>query len=362
MKYDYLIAGAGFAGITTARLIADVLNKKVLIVDLRNHVAGNAYDYTDENGILVHKYGPHIFHTNDEKVFNFLSQFTGWYKYEHSVVSRYEVSDYPIPVNMVTLNKLYSLNLTNAEETKKYLDSVTSGIGNPKNSEDVMLARVGRDLYGKFFERFTEKIWFEHPSKLAPNVCGRINVRYDDDCRYFTDEYQFLPDKGYTKLAEKMLAHKNIDVELETDFKAVNKNTYSKLVYTGPIDAFFDYIHGKLPYRSIEMIFENHKEEFYQNHAVVNFPGDEPYYRITEYKRITGGKSDSTTICKEFAAIDGERFYPKRTIDALELFDKYKKDAKKLKGIFFAGMHPYFQYYDIGQVVAQCLRSIRKPA
>lgn len=360
MKYDFIIAGAGFAGAVMAERIAEVLNKKVLVVDKRNHIGGNAYDFTDENGILVHKYGPHIFHTNDKSVFDYLSNFTKWMKYEHKVVSRIEGKDYPIPVNRITINNLYGLELKSVDETKEFLDKVKSNIQPVASSEDIMLNRVGTDLYKKFFEKFTEKIWFEHPRSLAPNVCGRINVRYNDDCRYFTDDYQYMPENGYYNLVRNMLDHKNIDVRLETDFENVNPEYYGKIVYTGPIDAFFNYIHGKLQYRSIKMIFENHRKEFFQDNSVINYPGNEPYYRITEFKHITGQKSDTTTVCREYAAKDGERFYPKRTSGSLEIYEKYLIEAKKRKDIIFAGMHPSFQYYDIGQVVAQCLNIFSK--
>ena len=360
MKYDFIIAGAGFAGAVFAERIATVLNKKVLVVDKRSHTGGNSYDYTDENGILVHKYGPHIFHTNDKKVFEYLSNFTKWKKYEHRVLSRVSGSDYPVPVNKLTINKLYGLELKNDADTKKFLDGVISSVRPVMNSEDVILNRVGKDLYEKFFEKFTEKIWFEHPRNLAPNVCGRINVRYNDDCRYFSDEYQFMPDKGYHNLIQNMLDNKNIEVRTGTDFADVDPKHYDKAVYTGPVDAFFNFNYGELPYRSIKMVFENHKTESFQKNSVINFPGSEPYYRITEFKHITGQESDSTTVCIEYASKEGERFYPKRTPEALHMHGKYLNDAGKLKNVIFTGMHPTFQYYDIGQVVAQCLKEFSK--
>ncbi|MDD5361705.1 MAG: UDP-galactopyranose mutase [Ignavibacteria bacterium] len=360
MKYDYIIAGAGFAGAVMAERIASVLNKKVLVVDKRNHIGGNAHDYTDENGILVHKYGPHIFHTNDKSVFDYLSNFTTWRKYEHKVISRIEGKDYPIPVNRITINKLYGLELKSGEETKKYLENVKSNIHPVVSSEDIMLNRVGSDLYVKFFEKFTEKIWFEHPRNLTPNVCGRINVRYNDDCRYFTDDYQYMPEKGYNNLVQNLLDNKNIDVRLETEFEKVKPEHYASIIYTGPIDSYFKNIFGRLPYRSIKLVFENHRKEIFQDNSVINFPGNEPYYRITEFKHITGQKSDSTTICREFASKEGERFYPRRTAESLEIYKKYMSAAHNLKDVIFAGMHPSFQYYDIGQVVAQCLNEFSK--
>lgn len=362
MKYDYLIAGAGFAGSVIAERIARVLGRKVLVAEKREHVAGNAYDFIEEKGILVQKYGPHIFHTNDKNVFEYLSGFTHWKKYEHTVVSRVNGVDYPVPVNRITLNKLYNLGLKNEDDAKNYLNSVISRGLSGANSEEVMLERIGRDLYEKFFEKFTEKIWFEHPSNLAPNVCGRISVRYNDDCRYFTDEYQYMPANGFTELARNMLKHPNIEIKLNTDFRDVEKSAYGKLIYTGPIDAYFGFKHGRLPYRSIRMEFENHDKEYYQEHPVVNFPGTEPYYRITEFKRINEEKSDSTTICKEYPSAEGERFYPKRTPAALKMYAMYLNEARELKDVIFTGMHPSFQYYDIGQVTAMCLKEFSKLA
>ncbi|MCE1163855.1 MAG: UDP-galactopyranose mutase [Bacteroidetes bacterium] len=361
MKYDYLIAGAGFAGSVTAERIANILGAKVLVAEKRGHVAGNAYDFTDENGILVQQYGPHIFHTNDKKVFEYLSGFTEWKKYEHRVVSRIGGKDYPVPVNMITLNLLYGLELKTEDEVKNYFDSAAEKNGG-ENSEKIITGRIGRDLYEKFFEKFTEKIWFEHPSNLAPNVCGRINVRYNDDCRYFTDKYQYMPANGFTKLVESMLDNPMIDVKLNTDFRDVDRALYGKLVYTGPIDAYFGYEYGILPYRGIKMVFEKHDKDLFQKHAVINFPGDEPFYRITEFKHITGGNSGSTTICTEYSDKEGERFYPKRTPEALKIFSLYKNEAAKLNNVYFTGMHPAFQYYDVGQVVAMCLKDFSKLA
>ena len=241
--YDYLIVGAGFAGSVMAERIASQVNKKVLIVEKRNHIGGNAYDEYDEHGILVHRYGPHIFHANSKLVFDYLSQFTEWRFYEHKVLASLNGKLYPIPINRMTLNKLYNLNLSSDTETKEYLEKVREMRYPIKNSEDVIVNQVGIDLFEKFFKHYTIKQWNLEPKQLAPSVCGRIPVRYNDDCRYFTDKYQFMPKDGYAKMFERMLKHKNIEIILGVDYKSVvNDIKFNKMIYTGPIDYFFDYV------------------------------------------------------------------------------------------------------------------------
>ena len=298
MMYDYLIVGAGFAGSVMAERLASQLNKKVLVVEKRNHIAGNAYDEYDENGILIHKYGPHIFHTNSKKVFDYLSQFTEWKFYEHKVLASLNGELYPIPINRTTINKLYNLNLRTDEEVKKYFEKVKEKRNPILNSEDIIVNQVGKDLFEKFFRHYTNKQWNLEPKELSPTVCGRIPVRTNDDCRYFTDKYQFMPKDGYTKMFEKILNHKNIEVVLNTDYKKnIDDIKFDKMIYTGPIDYFFDYQFGKLPYRSIRFKFKNFQKEFVQENSVINYVEKAiSYSRVTEYKYLTNQKSNSTTL------------------------------------------------------------------
>jgi UDP-galactopyranose mutase len=361
MKYDFLIVGAGFAGSVMAERLASQLNKKVLAVEKRNHIAGNAYDEYDEYGILVHRYGPHIFHTNSKEVFEYLSQFTEWIPYEHKVLAKIGNELYPIPINRITINKLYNLNLKTEDEVKDYFESVKEKRFPILNSEDIIVNQVGKDLFEKFFKHYTKKQWDLEPKELSPSVCGRIPVRTNDDCRYFTDKYQFMPKDGYTKMFEKILNHKNIEVILNTNYKNILESIkFDKMIYTGPIDYFFDYKFGKLPYRSIRFEFKNFEKNLMQKYAVYNYTGNEVgYTRVTEYKHLTAQKSESTTISYEFSETEGEPFYPVPTEENKKKYKDYKRESEKIKNIIFCGRLAEYQYYNMDQVVARSLEMIK---
>jgi len=355
--YDYLIAGAGFAGSVMAERLASQQNKKVLIVEKRNHIGGNAYDEYDEHGILVHKYGPHIFHTNSKEVFDYLSQFTEWRFYEHKVLANLNGELYPIPINRITLNKLYKLNLKTDDDAKAYLESVREKRYPIINSEDIIINQVGKDLFEKFFKHYTKKQWNLFPNELSPSVCGRIPVRLNNDCRYFTDKYQFMPQNGYTKMFEKMLNHKNIEVILNTDYKTIlNDIKFDKMVYTGPIDYFFDYKFGKLPYRSIRFEWENLDIPRKQEVAVENFvDNSETFTRVTEYKYLTGQISTKTSLSFEYAQLEGEPYYPIPTNQNRKIYSLYKQEAEILKDVMFCGRLAEYQYYNMDHVVGKIL-------
>ncbi len=359
MKYDYLIVGAGYAGSVFAERLATQLNKKVLIVEKRNHIAGNAYDELDEYGILVHRYGPHIFHTNSKEVFDYLSHFTEWQFYEHKVLAALNGELYPIPINRITVNKLYGKNFQTEEEVKNYFQSVREEKTIILNSEDIIVSQVGRDLFEKFFRHYTKKQWNLEPKELSPSVCGRIPVRFNDDCRYFTDTYQFMPKDGYTKMFEKMLSHKNIEVVLNTDYKKViNDIKFDKMIYTGPIDYFFDYMFGKLPYRSIRFEFRNFNQEYFQSNSVINYvEPDVDFTRVSEYKYFTNQKADSTTVSFEYSQKNGEPYYPVLTEQSKSLFKEYENETKKLRAVSFAGRLATFKYYNMDQIVAYVLKN-----
>lgn len=356
-KYDYLIVGAGFAGSVLAERLASQQDKKVLIVERRKHIAGNAYDEYDEHGILVHRYGPHIFHTNSKKVFDYLSQFTEWRFYEHKVLASLGGVLYPIPINRITLNQLYGMSLKTDEDVKKYFESVREEKNVILNSEDIIVSQVGRDLFEIFFRHYTKKQWNLEPNELSPSVCGRIPVRTNDDCRYFTDKYQFMPKDGYTKMFEKMLNHKNIEIILNTDYKTIlNEVKFDKMIYTGPIDYFFDYIHGKLPYRSIRFEWENHDQEYYQPTSQINYvDGFVEYTRVVEHKRLSDNKTATTTISREYPQIHGEPFYPIPTNENKMTYKLYEKESEKIKSVLFCGRLAEYQYYNMDQVVATAL-------
>jgi len=361
MKYDYLIVGAGFAGAVAAERLASQYNKKILIVEKRSHIGGNAYDEFDEHGILVHRYGPHIFHTNSKRVFDYLSQFTEWRFYEHKVLAKLNGSLYPIPINRTTINKLYGKNFTTEKEVLEFYESVREKRHPIKNSEDIIVNQVGYDLYEKFFKNYTKKQWSLDPSELSASVCGRIPVRTNEDDRYFTDKYQFMPKDGYTKMFEKMLAHPNIEIKLNTDYKdIVNKVKFNKMIYTGPIDYFFDYKFGKLPYRSLRFKWENVNAEFYLKAASYNFVGkEEKFTRKTEYKYLTGQKSNSTTVSTEYPTMIGDPYYPIPNDENHIKFKKYKNEADKLKNVKFIGRLAEYKYYNMDQVVERIFLLIK---
>jgi UDP-galactopyranose mutase len=273
--FDYLIVGAGFAGSVLAERLANGLGKKVLICDVRPHIGGNAYDFYNDEGILIHKYGPHIFHTNSAEIFDYLGRFTEWREYQHRVLASVDGMHVPIPINLDTINKLYGLNL-NANQVKEFFDGVREPREQIRTSEDVVINAVGRELYEKFFKGYTNKQWGLDPSELDASVTARVPTRSNRDDRYFTDTFQAMPRHGYTRMFERMLDHPNIKVMLNCDYQELkNEIRYKELVYTGPIDAFFDYCYGKLPYRSLEFKHETHDVEVFQEAPVINFPNEQ---------------------------------------------------------------------------------------
>lgn len=361
-RYDFLIVGAGFAGSVMAERIATQLDKKVLLVDKRKHIAGNAYDEYDENGILVHRYGPHIFHTNSKDVFEYLSRFTEWRQYEHEVFAFFRNEYFPIPINRITLNKVCNLNLQSSDEVEEYLSKVREKRYPILNSEDIIVNQVGRVLFNMFFKNYTFKQWNKYPKELSSSVCGRIPIRLNNDCRYFTDKYQFMPLEGYTKMFERMLNHKNIEAILNTDYKnIVSEISFDKMIYTGPIDDFFDYIHGKLPYRSIRFEFENHDLEYYQKCAQVNYVENSvEYTRVVEHKYLSGQKTFYTTISREYPQNNGEPFYPIPTEENKNIFKKYEQEAAKQKNVVFCGRLAEYRYYNMDQVIANTLKKFKE--
>jgi UDP-galactopyranose mutase len=357
--FDYLIVGAGFSGSVLAERLASQKHKKVLIVDKRNHIGGNAYDYYNEHGILVHKYGPHWFHTNDRKVFDYLSAFTEWRYHYHRVKSSVDGVLVPFPINRDTLNLLYGQNLDTPEAVQAYYDQVKADIPNPKNAEEMVISQVGEALYNKFFKGYTLKQWEIHPRDLAASVTARIPVRTNRDDRYFTDTYQGIPKQGYTAMFQKMLNHPNISVMLQTDYRELlNTVPYRKLIYTGPIDSFFDYKFGKLPYRSLRFEHETFDEEFHQPCQQVNYPNEYDFTRIVEWKHATGQKSHLTTITREYsldAGDDLEKYYPIPRDSNHELFKKYQQEAAQLEDVLFCGRLADYKYYNMDQVIARAL-------
>ncbi len=350
MFFKNIIIGAGLAGSTLARLLADS-NQEVLLIDKRNHVAGNTYDYTDTNEILVQKYGPHIFHTNNKEVWDFLSQFTQWNNYEHKVLASVDGKTVPIPINADTINTLYSMNL-DTEGIQAFLDEKKITLSEIKNSKDVIVSKVGEELYEKLFKNYTKKQWGVFPDELSPEVIARIPVRTNNDDRYFTDKYQGMPKNGYTKMIEKMLDHQRIKTMLNTDYKAIKSSLeFDRLIFTGCIDEFFDYQFGELPYRSLEFKLETLDKEFHQEVAVVNYPNDYDYTRITEFKHWTYQKRNNTVILKEYPKAKGDPYYPIPREENAKLYQRYKNEAEKLKNVYFTGRLGGYKYMNMDKVV-----------
>ena len=358
--FDYLIVGAGFAGSVLAERLATKAGKKVLIIDQRNHIGGNAYDYYNKDGILIHKYGPHIFHTNSREVFDYLGQFTPWRPYEHRVLGSVDGQLVPIPINQNTINKLYGLNLS-SQDVETFFNSRAENIARVKTSEDVVVSKVGRELYEKFFRGYTRKMWDLDPSELDASVTARVPTRTNKDDRYFTDTYQVMPLHGYSRMFQNMLAHPNIKIMLNTDYKEiVDIIPYKQMIYTGPIDSFFNYCYGKLPYRSIEFKFETIDAEYFQPTGTVNYPNEQAYTRITDFKYLSGQKHHKTSIVYEFPKAEGDPYYPVPRPENAELYKKYQQLANAMTNTFFVGRLATYKYYNMDQVVAQSLTLFKK--
>ncbi|MDX1951901.1 MAG: UDP-galactopyranose mutase [Verrucomicrobiota bacterium] len=358
--FDYLIIGAGFSGSTLAERLATQCGKKVLIIDKRPHIGGNAYDRYDDAGILIHQYGPHIFHTNSKQVFDYLSQFTKWRSYQHRVLASVDGQLVPIPINLDTINQLYGLKL-NSMEVEKFFQSVAEPREQIRTSEDVVISKVGRELYEKFFQGYTRKQWGIDPSELDAAVTARIPTRTNRDNRYFTDSYQAMPAHGFTRMFENMLSHENIKIMLNTDYREVLKHIpFKKMIYTGPVDEYFEFKYGKLPYRSLDFKFETHHVSQYQAAPVINYPNDYAYTRVTEFKYLTGQEHKSTTIVYEFPQDQGDPYYPVPRPENAELYKKYQALADQTPNVYFAGRLATYKYYNMDQVVAQALTLFQK--
>lgn len=353
--FEYLIVGAGFAGSVLAERLAKEKDASVLVVDRRNHIAGNAYDFYDDAGILVHKYGPHIFHTNSEKIFQYLSRFTAWRPYEHRVLTSVDGQLVPMPINANTLNTLYGLSLT-CHEVEAYLAKVAEPRDRIVTSEDVVVNRVGRDLYEKFFRNYTRKQWDLDPSELDASVTSRVPIRTTRDDRYFTDRFQAMPLHGYTRMFEKMLDHPNIKVMLNTDYAEMKDEIqFKNLIFTGPVDEYFNYCYGKLPYRSLRFEHQTHDKSRYQEAAVVNYPNEHAYTRVTEFKYLTGQEHAKSSIVFEHPTADGDPYYPIPQPQNAELYARYKALGDAEPNVHFAGRLGTYKYYNMDQVVAQAL-------
>lgn len=358
--HDWLIVGAGFAGSVLAERIASQRGERVLLVDRRPHIGGNAYDEADAAGILVHRYGPHIFHTSALSVVAYLSQFTEWRPYEHRVLAAVDGQLLPIPINLDTINRLYGLNL-DSDGMRAFLEERRIPVSEVRTSEDVVLSTVGRDLYEKFFRGYTRKQWGLDPSELSRIVTARIPTRFDRDDRYFTDSFQAMPRDGYTAMFRNMLDHPLIDVELGTEWAPLaGRNLARRVIFTGPIDEYFGHKAGRLPYRSLRFVHETQEREWAQPVAVVNYPQTELYTRITEYKHLTGQQNPRTSLTYEYPSDTGDPYYPIPRPENQALYQLYRSKAEALSDVWFVGRLGSYQYLNMDQVVGQALATFER--
>jgi UDP-galactopyranose mutase len=361
--YDYLIVGAGFAGSVLAERLASQHNARVLLIDRRPHIGGNAYDEPNEDGILYHKYGPHIFHTNSQQVVDYLSQFTEWRPYEHRVLATVCGQLVPIPINRTTLNKLFDLDLQTDEQAAEYLASRAEPVEDIQTSEDVVINAVGRELYELFFRGYTRKQWGLDPSELDKQVTSRIPTRTNTDDRYFSDTFQAMPLHGYTKMFETMLDNPLIEKRLGADFRELKARAHEiadHIIYTGPIDEYFDFRFGKLPYRSLKFDHRTLQEEWHQPVAVVNYPDEAvPHTRVSEYKHLTGQQAPVTTITYEYPSAEGDPYYPIPRAENQALYKKYEALADATDNVTFVGRLATYRYYNMDQIVGQALATLR---
>lgn len=358
---DVLVVGAGLSGCTVARQLADA-GRDVLVQESRDHLGGNTHDHADDHGVIIQRYGPHIFHTNSDEVLDFLSRFTAWRPYTHRVLARIDDALLPFPINRQTINRLYGLNL-DADGVRAFLARVRVPRPDARSSEDVLLAAVGADLYARFFRDYTRKQWGLDASELEPEVAARIPVRCDDDDRYFTDKHQCMPLSGFTALAQRLLDHPRIRIETGLTFAPNQHRSRARLVvYTGPLDAWFAASLGKLPYRSLR--FEHRHDathEHLQSVAVINHPSpDVPWTRVTEFKHLTGQVCAGTSLVREIPQADGDPYYPIPTAANRALAARYRALAEQERDVVFVGRLAQYRYFNMDQAVAAGLTAARK--
>ncbi len=357
---DWLVVGAGFAGAILAERLASQRGDRVLVIDRRDHVGGNAYDHLDAAGVLVHRYGPHIFHTNSDAVVEYLSRFTAWRPYEHRVLGQVGEQRVPIPINLDTVNTLYGLDLT-SDELEAWFAARAEPVADVRTSEDVIVSRIGRELYETFFQGYTRKQWGLDPSQLDRAVTARVPVRTNRDDRYFTDSFQAMPRDGYTRMFERMLEHPNITVRTGTDYAEVAATERPRrVIWTGPVDEFFGWRFGRLPYRSLRFRHETLERERFQDVGTVNFPVSEEYTRVSEYKHMTGQSHPCTSVTYEYPTEHGDPYYPVPRPENQALYKRYEALADAQPDTWFVGRLATYRYLNMDQVVGQALATFRR--
>jgi UDP-galactopyranose mutase len=357
MQYNFLVVGAGFAGAVCAQQLAEA-GKTVLIVDKRPHIGGNAYDCYDPAGVLIHPYGPHIFHTNSKRIFEYLSRFTAWRFYEHRVLALVNSKLVPVPINLTTLRLLYGV--ASEMDAQRHLESVRCQVPQIESSEDLVLSSVGHDLCEKIFRGYTLKHWGLDLSQLPASVAARIPTRTNDDDRYFTDTHQFMPANGYASMFDKMLESPRIDMRLSSSFDEIKSHCrFDKLIYTGPIDEYYNYRFGRLPYRSVRFEHEHLPMCKFQPVGTVNYPNDYGYTRITEFKYLTGQQTEGTSIVREYPKAGGDPFYPVPGKTNEQIYLQYQALVKAERNVCFVGRLAQYRYYNMDQVVGAALKAAK---
>lgn len=362
-KVENLVVGCGFSGASIARKLAEDLQQDVIVIDSKEHIGGNSYDYIDHNGICIHKYGTHIFHTNNTEVWHFLSRFTAWHPYMHEVKGLVDGQEVPIPFNLNSIRQVFPDSIAQKLEEKlidKFGFNVKVPILELRRSEDKQLEFLADYVYEKIFLEYTLKQWHLKPEELDPAVTGRVPVYISRDNRYFQDKYQGIPRHGYTALIQNMLDHPRIKVLLNTPYSAVkNDIAYQNLFYSGPIDEFFEYKYGELPYRSLEFDFVEYDREYFQANSVINYPCNYDFTRIGEYKYFLKDQSPRTVVSFEYPADfirnHNDRYYPIVKPENLKLYQRYTQDAEALSNVWFLGRLGEYKYYDMDKAVYRSL-------
>ncbi|MBV1796940.1 UDP-galactopyranose mutase [Siccirubricoccus sp. G192] len=365
--FDWLIVGAGFAGSVLAERLASLRGDRVMVIDRRPHIGGNAYDHRDAAGVMIHKYGPHIFHTNSRQVFEHLSRFTQWHPYEHRVLAEVrspvtgQPMRVPVPINLDTVNRLYGLSLSESE-VEDWMAARAEKVTEIRSSEDVVVSKVGRELYELFFRGYTRKQWALDPSELDKSVTARVPTRTNRDDRYFTDSFQAMPLQGYTRMFERMLAHPNITVQTGVDYREVRDSIpHRRLIWTGPVDEYFGFRHGKLPYRSLQFEHRTLEQERFLPTGTLNYPAEDvPYTRVSEYKHMTGQSHPFTSITYEYPSAEGDPYYPIPRPENQALYKKYEALADATPDVWFVGRLATYRYYNMDQIVGQALATFQR--
>lgn len=354
MNVNSIIVGAGIAGISLARRLAEEKNERIMIIEKQKNIGGFAYDYRNRDGILIHKFGPHIFRTDSLKVYQFLSRFTKWFDYQHKVLANVEGSFYPMPINLDTVNKYMGTNYT-SENVLQFFKEIKTNPVNIENVKDAVESQIGETFYKAFFENYTKKQWGEAAENLPASVIARIPIRSNRDDRYFTSCYQGIPKEGYTAMLEKMLDHPNISIMLNTDYETVkNEIIADKVYYSGSIDEYYNYCFGKLPYRCVYFEIEELDVEYFQPVAVVNYPNNYDYTRITEFKYFNGNRSKRTVIAKEYSSDSGNRSYPIPIMKNKDLYNRYY-NLNDNNQVTFIGRLGTYCYLSMDQIIENIL-------